>query len=258
MILPQSLRPPHGCPPGAEPMAIEGGREGVLVLHGFTGSPWEVAPVAQALAQQGFTVAMPVLAGHATTVHALNETTWDDWLKSAEDALAWLDARCDRVHHVGLSMGTLLTLLIARRRPSGRLGHIALLAPALVLPEWQRVAMGTLARLGWPEVLGKADPLLANGQKSPCYAAVPLRAGASFLALMDLVVAQTPPMRALVLHGSADVTIPCARATAIARRLLGSEAIVHIVPKAGHLLPRTDAGPQVVQEVVDWLQRYTS
>ncbi len=254
MNLPQSLQTPHGCPPGAEPQAIAGGREGVLILHGFTGSPWEVAPVCDALARLGYTVAMPVLAGHATSVQALNETNWHDWQKSTEDALAWLDARCDRVHHVGLSMGALLTLLVARNRPPERLGRVALLAPALHLPPWQRVPLAVLARLGWPEVLGKQDPVLANGQKPPCYQAIPLRATQSFLALLDLVVALTPPMPALVLHGSADQTIPCEPACAVARRLLGAAACVEIVANAGHLLPRTDAGPYVVQRVVDWLR----
>ena len=253
MMLPQSLQTPHGCPPGAEPRAVVGGRTGVLVLHGFTGSPWEVAPVADALQARGYTVAMPVLAGHATTVAALNETTWLDWLKSAEDALAWLDARCEHVHHVGLSMGALLTLLLVRHRPAERLGRVVLLAPALYLPPWQRVAANVCARLGWPQVLGKADPRLANGQKPPGYQAVPLRAMLSFLALQDLVVAQKRPLGALVLHGSADLTIPCQPACAIARRLLGEAALVEIVPNVGHLLPRTDAGPQVEARVVAWL-----
>ncbi len=253
MNLPQALRPPHDCPPGAEPRAVQGSREGVLVLHGFTGSPWEVAPVTDALQRRGYTVAMPVLAGHAATVHALNETTWHDWLKSAEDALAWLDARCDRVHHVGLSMGCLLTLLIVRQRPPERLGRVALLAPAFLLPRWQRAPLAFFARLGWPEVIGKADPKLANGQKPPGYQAVPLRAVLSFLALQKLVVGDRRPVAALVLHGAADRTIPCAPACAIARRILGPEARIDVVPGAGHLLPRTDAGLDVVAQVVAWL-----
>lgn len=254
MNLPQSLQTPHGCPLGAEPRAVVGGRVGVLVLHGFTGSPWEVAPVCDALVAAGFTVAMPVLAGHATSVQALNETNWHDWLKSAEDALAWLDARCDRVHHVGLSMGALLTLVLARRRGPQQLGRVVLLAPALYLPPWQRLPLGMLARLGWPDVLGKADPILANGQKPPCYAAVPLRATQSFLALLDLMVREPWPLSALVLHGSADLTIACEPACAVARRVLGEAAQIEVVAGAGHLLPRTDAGPEIVAKVLRWLE----
>ena len=113
--------------------------------------------------------------------------------------------------------------------------------------------MSALARVGWPEVLGKQDPVLANGQKPPCYQAIPLRAAASFLALLDLIVAENRPAEALVLHGSADTTIPCRPACAIARRMLGDLARVEIVPDAGHLLPRTDAGPRVVHQVISWL-----
>ena len=254
MSLPQSLQTPRGCPPGAEPRAVVQGRTGVLILHGFTGSPWEVAPLSDALQARGYSIAMPVLAGHATTVNALNETTWHDWLKSAEDALAWLDARCDRVHHVGLSMGALLTLLLVARRPAERLGHVALLAPALYVPPWQRRVVTLLGRLGWPEVLGKEEPLLSTGLKPPGYQALPLHAAQSFLQLIDLTVAQARPGPALVLHGSADITIPGAPACAIARRILGPSARVQILDGAGHLLPRTDAAPQVLQEVMDWFQ----
>jgi carboxylesterase len=254
MNLPQSLVVPHGCPPGAEPRARVQGREGVLILHGFTGSPWEMAPVCDALEARGYTVAMPVLAGHATAVQALGETTWQDWLQSAEDALVWLDGHCDVVHHVGLSMGALLTLLMARQRPQERLGRIALLAPAICMPPWQRVVILAFARLGWPTVLGKEDPILANGQKPPGYQAIPLRAAASFVALQDLAVAEARPLPALVLHGTLDLTIPCEPACARIPQLLGAQARVERIAGAGHLLLRTDAGPQVIQRVVSWLE----
>ena len=253
MNLPQCLKVPPGCPLGAEPRARVQGREGVLILHGFTGSPWEMAPVCLALEARGYTVAMPVLAGHATVVQALNETTWQDWLQSAEDALAWLDDHCDVVHHVGLSMGALLTLLLVRQRPQERLGRVVLMAPAICMPSWQRLSIAAFAHLGWPAVLGKEEPILANGQKQPGYQAIPLRAAASFLALQDLVVAEARPLPALVLHGARDLTIPCEPACKLMARLLGPQADIRRIAGAGHLLPRTDAGPLVIQQVVDWL-----
>jgi esterase/lipase len=61
---------------GARP----GGARGVLCLHGFTGTPFEVRPLAEALAGRGFTVIAPVLAGHCGTVADLACTRWPDWL----------------------------------------------------------------------------------------------------------------------------------------------------------------------------------
>ena len=49
--------------PGAEPWSAEGGPDGVLVLHGFTGNPQSMRPLAEALAAAGFTVDLPLLPG---------------------------------------------------------------------------------------------------------------------------------------------------------------------------------------------------
>ena len=52
---------------GAEPFAADGGPVGVLVCHGFTGSPRTVRPWAEHLAAAGLTVRAPRLPGHGTT-----------------------------------------------------------------------------------------------------------------------------------------------------------------------------------------------
>ena len=52
--------------PGAEPFRHEGGEVGVLLCHGFTGSPQSLRPWAEYLAERGLTVALPLLPGHGT------------------------------------------------------------------------------------------------------------------------------------------------------------------------------------------------
>src|SRR5688572_7729976 len=59
------------------------GQRAALCLHGFTGTPFEVRPLAEALAAQGYTTLAPVLAGHGGTVDDLAGTTHADWLASA-------------------------------------------------------------------------------------------------------------------------------------------------------------------------------
>ena len=56
----------------------------MLVLHGFTGSPVSVRPWAQALADDGLTVRLPLLPGHGTRWQDLNDTRWTDWFATAE------------------------------------------------------------------------------------------------------------------------------------------------------------------------------
>jgi carboxylesterase len=103
--------------PGADPWQAEGGPAGVLVLHGFTGNPQSVRPLAEAFAAAGFTVSLPLLPGHGTRVEDMLPTRWEDWARAVERAYADLAARCDKVVVAGLSMGGTLTLDLAARFP---------------------------------------------------------------------------------------------------------------------------------------------
>lgn len=104
--------------PGAEAWSSPGGGpHGALVLHGFTGNPHSMRGLAEAFAEAGFAVELPRLPGHGTTVDDMAQTTWADWSAAAEDALAKVAARADKVVVVGLSMGGTLTAWLAGRHP---------------------------------------------------------------------------------------------------------------------------------------------
>lgn len=102
--------------PGCEPMSVAGGAGAVLVLHGFTGNPSSMRPLAERLAAAGYTVELPRLPGHGTAIDDLLDKTWDDWSGAALDAYDELASRAERVAVVGLSMGGALTAFVAQRR----------------------------------------------------------------------------------------------------------------------------------------------
>jgi len=121
--------------PHLDPSAffLEGGPTGVLLIHGFTGSPPEMRLVGDALHQRGLTVSGPLLPGHGTTVEDMNRHKWTDWTDHVEQALTDLRARCERVFAGGLSMGTLLTLYLAAHHPD--LPGAILYSPATVVAD---------------------------------------------------------------------------------------------------------------------------
>lgn len=96
---------------------FEGGRDGVLLIHGLTGTPTEMRMVGKGLNRAGFTVVGVRLAGHCGSEDDLLATTWEDWYASVEAAAADLRGRVDRVFVAGLSMGALLALRLAAVRP---------------------------------------------------------------------------------------------------------------------------------------------
>jgi len=103
--------------PGAEPFSSSGGPQGALVVHGFTGCPQSMRGLAEAFAAAGFTVELPRLPGHGTSVEDMTRYSWADWSAAAEAAYRDLAARCERVVVAGLSMGGTLTLWLAGNHP---------------------------------------------------------------------------------------------------------------------------------------------
>src|SRR5918998_305729 len=106
--------------PDAEPYYGGSGPNGVLLCHGFTGTPQSMRPWAEHLAADGFRVALPRLPGHGTTWQELNQTRWEDWY-----------ACVDRVFVAGLSMGATLALRLAEQHGDAVAG-IAVVNPSVV------------------------------------------------------------------------------------------------------------------------------
>ena len=104
----------------------------MLVLHGFTGNPQSMRPLAEALAKEGFTVDLPLLPGHGTAVDDMVDTRWADWSGAAEAAYRSLAGRCDKVMVSGLSMGGTLTCWLAEHHDE--IAGIALVNPQIDPP----------------------------------------------------------------------------------------------------------------------------
>jgi carboxylesterase len=96
---------------------FEGGRSGVLLIHGLTGTPMEMRLLGKGLNRAGFTVHGMQLAGHCGNVEDLLATGWRDWYASVEQAADAMLGKVDHLFVGGLSMGALLALKLAADRP---------------------------------------------------------------------------------------------------------------------------------------------
>jgi carboxylesterase len=98
---------------GAEPIFLKGGDKSCLLIHGLTGSPSEMAFLAEKLNKAGYTVNAPLLPGHGTDIKDLNNTTWHKWVGTVSQELLKMSARHEKVCVAGQSMGGIMTLALA-------------------------------------------------------------------------------------------------------------------------------------------------
>jgi carboxylesterase len=89
---------------------LEGGAIGILLIHGFTGSPPKMRRIGDYLRERGLSVSAPLLPGHGTSVEQMNRCRWSDWTEHVDQALADLRSHCETVFVGGFSMGSVLTL----------------------------------------------------------------------------------------------------------------------------------------------------
>jgi carboxylesterase len=98
---------------------LPGGNHSVLLIHGLTGSPFEMKYLARKLNKAGFTVKGPCLEGHCTTLKNLSKTNWKDWYRSVHESFIEMKKSSDTVSVVGLCMGALLSLHLSYEFGSG-------------------------------------------------------------------------------------------------------------------------------------------
>ncbi|MBA2389175.1 MAG: alpha/beta fold hydrolase [Geodermatophilaceae bacterium] len=163
--------------PGAEPFHHEGGPVGVLLCHGFTGSPQSLRPWGDHLAANGFSVACPRLPGHGTRWQDMNDTRWPDWYAEVDRALSALRARCDEVFLGGLSMGGTLAIRLAEQHGAAVSGLI-LVNPSLGTDRWDVKLLPVLKRVLGSRP-GVANDIKKAGSREVAYDRLPLKAAHS-------------------------------------------------------------------------------
>lgn len=98
------------------PYNLSGGNIGVLILHGFMGSPGSSRPLGTYLQEQaGLTVHCPLLEGHGHLPGRLHRVSHRKWIKQAEAALARLREECDQIFIIAHSMGCILGAHLVRQ-----------------------------------------------------------------------------------------------------------------------------------------------
>ncbi|MDD4600935.1 Carboxylesterase [bioreactor metagenome] len=239
---------------GAEPFLLPGGEHGVIVIHGFTGSPSEMRLLGNDLNDRGYTVLAPRLTGHGATPEAMASTTWHEWYSDVEDAYHIMSGICKTIDVVGLSMGGLLALKLAAEYPVSRV--VSLSAPIFIAD--RRLPMLSLYRL-FREFTPKrrrkfydVDPLY-----SVCYDRTPLKCVASLLELIQRVdkLLLTVCQPALVVQSRNDHTVRPKSGQHIYEKLGSNEKQLIWLEESGHIITLDSERAHVFEIVADFIRR---
>ncbi|NBV26287.1 MAG: alpha/beta fold hydrolase [Actinobacteria bacterium] len=232
--------------PGCEPFSVSGGRDGVLVLHGFTGNPQSMRPLAEAIANAGYTVELPRLPGHGTTVEDMMTTGWADWSGAADAAYRELATRCDRVAVVGLSMGGGLTAFVAEEHPDVT---ALVFINALVKPPVQEMRDGLKGLLdaGMETMESIGSDIKKEGSQEASYNATPLACAASLFDGIEKVWERLDTISAptLILSSREDHVVSSDNSEDLARIVTGS--VEHIWLEDSYHVATLDNDASIVE-----------
>jgi carboxylesterase len=243
--------------PGAEPFGFEGreSETGVLMIHGFTGSPQSLRPWGEHLAAQGWTVLCPRLPGHGTSIAELAKTTGDDWAGEAEMALIGLQERCSSVFIAALSMGATIGLDLCARFPETIAGMVGV-NPSVYSDDPRQRFAPLLGRLPFA-VKGIGSDIADPAQKELCYEKVPLKAAAALLAFQARVKDRLSSVRTplLLLTSRQDHVVPPGNTSFVAEHVSSTDVEVVWLERSYHVATLDYDAPVIFERSVEFITK---
>ena len=235
-----------------------GRRVGVLLSHGFTGSPASMVPWGRHLAELGYAVAVPRLPGHGTTWQEMVPTRYDDYYAELERELDALRARTDVVVVAGLSMGGCLVLQLAERRPADIAG-VVLVNPAVNSTNKQLLLLPVMKHVvkAFPAIGGD---IKKEGVTESAYDHTPLKPLASMVAAWKQVRADLPKVTAPVLlfRSAEDHVVDPSSARLILGGISSDDVTERVLTESYHVATLDNDAPQIFAESADFIARVTS
>lgn len=243
--------------------SFHGGEKGsVLLLHGFTGSPYELTTIGEALDLAGFSGNAPLLPGHGQTPEILNHFTADSWYNAARATFLSLPQTQPRIV-IGFSMGALLAVMLAAEFRQ-KIDKLILLAPAFYLKPYGRFALW-LIRLGFgrkyliKKILKGGDILDPESRaQNPNYDKTPLKALFEFgqiaqQALKDINQIACPT---LAVFGTQDRTIDVKKSALALEQNITCPFKIKFFTNSAHIIPLDFERDELIEQILKFCQSY--
>jgi len=180
----------------------EGSRTAILMIHGFTATPSQMRMLGEAIHREGYTVRAMLLPGHGTTVEDMNTKSWQDWLRAVRSEVVEMLSKYEKLFVLGLSIGGVLTLLMAEEMP---LDGIIALAPATRLTQKHIWAAPVYAR--FVPFKDKPDYIFRENNLAYCKIPIARLTDAAMLASMARLGLSHITCPMLLMQGRRDRTV---------------------------------------------------
>lgn len=242
--------------PTAEPFFMPGGPVGVLLVHGFTGTPKEMRWMGEYLARQGYSVLGVRLAGHATHPDDLIRTRWQDWLGSVEDGYHLLKCVSEEIVVAGLSMGGILSLLFAARYPVS--GLIAMSTPYELPPDPRMRYLNLIWR--FIPTVPKGEPDWQDPTPAQDHIDYPHYTTRAIIELNALTMEMRSSLSdisapALLIHSKKDGSVPYEHMGKIYSRIKSQDKQMFTVENSGHVIIRDSEKERVFEAAKAFIHR---
>lgn len=252
--------------PGAEAWAAEGAGDraavGIAVVHGFTGNPNSTRPLGERLHDEGYTVEVPRLPGHGTTVGDMRRTRYRDWRAHVEHVVDDLAARVEEIVLVGLSLGGTLCLDVTSQRPEGIAGVVAINSQVLQPDQFlARLApiLQYIAPVVPRDLAGlPSDDIARPDADERAYAKVPAKAAQSLIRELPRIRAQLRDLDrdVLVAYSPQDHSVRPQNSMALLE-LLGDRAEALVLERSYHVATLDWDADLLAERVLSFVERVT-
>lgn len=249
--------------PAARPFFAEGtpgadGRRiGVLLSHGFTGSPASITPWGQHLAALGYAVSVPRLPGHGTSWQDMASTRYSDYRATLEREYDALAQRCDAVVVGGLSMGGSLALDLAQAHRE--IAGLVLVNPAVASSNKQLLVLPLLKHVV-ASMPGIGNDIKKPGMDEVGYPRTPLKALSSFRdewkRLQGDLGRITCPV--LLFRSAEDHVVDPSSGRIILGGLSSRDVTERVLDNSYHVATLDHDAPQIFDESAEFIRRVTA
>ncbi len=240
----------------ARPELTGGRRIGVVLSHGFTGTPASIRPWGRHLGELGYAVRVPLLPGHGTRWQDLNRCRFEDWAGALLGEVDDLAGEVDALVVGGLSMGGSLSLHVASRRD---VAGVVVVNPALATGRFDVKLLPVLKHVV-PAFPGIANDIAKPGVSEYGYTRTPLKAIHSFMQAWPGITAALPQVTAPLLYfRSPQDHVVDGLTEPIVLGGVGSTDVTRIeLPDSFHVATLDHDAPRIFAETAAFVARVTA